>query len=60
MTGYMAREFFAMSPVLWLPVVALVIFATLFVVLSVRALRMRDADERAHLVLEDGKKVPRG
>lgn len=60
MTGYMAREFFAMSPVLILPVIALLIFAVLFVVLSVRALRMEDAEERAHLALEDGKKVSRG
>ena len=60
MTGYMARDFFAMSPVLILPVIALVIFAALFLVLSVRALRMKDVDERARLALDDGKKVSRG
>ncbi len=60
MTGYMAREFFAMSPVLILPVIALVIFAVLFLVLSVRALRMKDVNERARLALDDGKKVSRG
>lgn len=53
MTGYMAREFFQMSPLLILPIVALLLFVGLFVVLFVRTMRMPGVDESARLPLED-------
>ena len=49
-----AQHFFAASPVMAGPLVALVIFATVFVLVSIRVLRTRrDAvDRAAHLALE--------
>lgn len=40
MLGRYAAEFFAKSPALMFPLVALGIFVTVFVVLSIRAIRM--------------------
>ena len=53
MTGYMAREFFQTSPLLALPIIALVLFVVLFVFVSIRTVRMRNVDEAARLPLED-------
>ena len=38
MLGYMASEFFATSPVLLLPVIALALFGLAFTILTLRAL----------------------
>ena len=53
MTGYMAREFFQTSPLLALPIIALLLFVVLFVFLAVRTVRMRGVEEAAQLPLED-------
>lgn len=53
MTGYMAREFFQTSPLLILPVIALVLFVALFVALFVRTMRMREVDAAARLPLSE-------
>lgn len=53
MTGYMAREFFQSSPLLLLPILALILFVALFSVLVIRTMRMRGVDEAAHLPLSD-------
>ncbi len=53
MTGYMAREFFQTSPLLVLPIVALLLFVTLFLVLFVRTMRLRGVERAAQLPLED-------
>ena len=54
-----AHDFFQASPLMAGPLVALVIFATVFVLVSIRVMRTRrDAvDRAAHLVLE-GEEVP--
>lgn len=54
MTGFMAREFFGASPLLVLPIAALLLFALVFVAIAIRAVRMdrEEIDERAHLALE--------
>jgi hypothetical protein len=48
----MAMEFFARSPVLALPIIALLIFASVFVVIVVRAMRM------PHLAIESDARLP--
>ena len=56
MTGSMAREFFGASPLLALPILALLIFAVVFVLLAVRTLRLRqsEVDQRARIALDEG------
>ncbi len=44
MIGWMAKEFFLRSPVLMLPVIALVIFMVAFVGITLRTLRARKQD----------------
>ena len=55
-----ARQFFAVSPVIALPIVALLLFVTVFVLVSVRALRARraDIDALARLPLGDSEEAP--
>ena len=54
MLGYMASEFFASSPVLWLPVIALGLFLLAFTILTIRAMRKpkSEIDRLAALPLE--------
>tara|TARA_B100001750_G_scaffold146355_1_gene116908 strand:+ start:651 stop:839 length:189 start_codon:yes stop_codon:yes gene_type:complete len=61
-TGFMAREFFGASPILILPVVALVLFAVVFVALAVRAARMDrgEVHDHAQLALQGDQEAPRG
>ena len=56
MMSFMSRDFFHQSPVLWLPVVALLVFLALFTVVTVRALRRSkvEIDRVARLPLERG------
>ncbi|MCA9530714.1 MAG: hypothetical protein KC543_11305 [Myxococcales bacterium] len=53
--SFLTKEFFAQSPVLALPLLALAIFLVVFVAVSVRALRMKDreTDRLAHLALDE-------
>ncbi|MBO6939024.1 MAG: hypothetical protein JJ863_28910 [Deltaproteobacteria bacterium] len=62
MTGFMAREFFGQSPLLILPIVALILFAGVFFAVALRAMRMDrgEVDERAHLALEGDEEVSHG
>jgi len=62
MTGFMARDFFGASPLLVLPIVALILFAVVFVFIALRAVRMDrgEVDERAHLALEGESEAPHG
>lgn len=55
MLGWAATEFFANSPLLVLPLISLVIFVTVFMVMTVRAIRMDEAlvDEISTLPLEE-------
>jgi cbb3-type cytochrome oxidase subunit 3 len=55
-----AAEFFAQSPVLLLPVITLVLFFIVFLAVIVHVMRMKksEADEYAHLPLEDEMEVP--
>ncbi len=55
-----ARQFFADSPVIVLPIVALLPFVTVFVLVTVRALRARraDIDALARLPLGDSEEAP--
>lgn len=55
MISWMAKEFFAASPVLVLPVIALVLFMLLFAVIACRTLLTRKAefDRLAHMPFED-------
>ncbi len=55
-----AAEFFARSPVLLYPLIALVLFFTVFVVVVIRVMRMKasEADRYAHLPLEEEVEVP--
>ena len=58
----MAREFFGQSPLLLLPIAALLLFALVFVAIAFRAVRMDrgEVDERARLALEGEGEVHRG
>ena len=62
MTGFMAREFFGQSPLLILPVAALLLFALVFLAIALRTARMDRGvvDERARLVLEGDEEVSHG
>lgn len=53
--GAFVREFFVQSPVLVLPVIALIIFMSVFAAVMVRVLRMKsgEVDALAHLALGD-------
>ena len=55
-----ASEFFAQSPALLYPVIALVLFFTVFVVVVVRVMRMSAAevDHNARIPLADELEVP--
>ncbi len=55
-----ASEFFAQSPALLFPVIALVLFFTVFLVVVVRVMRMSaaEADHIARIPLEDELEVP--
>lgn len=55
MISWMAKEFFAASPVLVLPVIALVIFMLAFALIACRTLLTRKAefDRLANLPFED-------
>jgi cbb3-type cytochrome oxidase subunit 3 len=61
-TGFMAREFFGASPLLVLPIVALVLFAVAFIALALRTARMDrgEVDERARLALEGEREATDG
>lgn len=52
--SWIAKEFFEASPMLVLPVVALILFVTVFLGLSLKTLLMKrgEADRHAHLALE--------
>ncbi len=62
MTGFMAREFFGQSPLLILPIAALLLFAVVFLAIALRAVRMDrgEVDQRAQLALEGDEEVSRG
>jgi cbb3-type cytochrome oxidase subunit 3 len=55
-----AAEFFAESPVLLYPLIALVLFFTVFLAVIVRVTRMKksEVDRYAHLPLEEEVEVP--
>jgi len=55
-----ASEFFAQSPALLYPVIALVLFFTIFLVVVVRVMRMSaaEADHNARIPLEEELEVP--
>lgn len=55
-----ASEFFEHSPVLLFPVIALVLFFTVFLVVIVRVMRMKtsEADECARIPLQEESEVP--
>ncbi len=55
-----AAEFFADSPALLYPMIALVLFFTVFLVVIVRVLRMTasEADHNARIPLEEELEVP--
>jgi len=55
-----ARQFFADSPVIALPIVALLLFFAVFVLVTVRALRAprADVDALARIPLGDAEEVP--
>ncbi len=59
MTGWLAKEFFASSPMLLLPVLALVLFVGAFLAIVARTSRMSrgDAAGHANLVFGDGADV---
>ena len=52
MTGWLAKEFFEASPMLLLPILALVLFIGAFVAIAIRTARMPGGDVtgRANLV----------
>lgn len=54
-----ARQFFADSPVIALPIVALLLFFSVFVLVTVRALRAprEDVDALARIPLGDAEEV---
>lgn len=55
-----ASEFFSQSPALLLPVLALVLFFTVFLVIVVRVIRMKpsDIDHNARIPLDEESEVP--
>ena len=55
-----ASEFFSQSPALLYPVIALVLFFTVFLFVVVRVMRMSaaEADENARIPLEEELEVP--
>ena len=55
-----AAEFFAQSPVLLYPLIALVLFFTMFLAVLIRVMRMKrsEADRYAQLPLEEEEEVP--
>jgi cbb3-type cytochrome oxidase subunit 3 len=55
-----AAEFFAQSPVLLFPLIALVLFFIVFLAVVIRAMRMKksEADQYAHLPLTEEVEVP--
>ncbi|MGB5268761.1 MAG: hypothetical protein WBN30_19375 [Polyangiales bacterium] len=55
-----ASEFFANSPVLLYPLLALALFFIVFLVVIVRVMRMKtsDVDEYARIPLEEESEVP--
>ena len=55
-----ASEFFSQSPALLLPILALVLFFTVFVVIIIRVMRMKssDIDHNARIPLEEESEVP--
>lgn len=57
MIGWLVKDFFGASPMLAFPKIALVIFAVVFVVVTVRALLLdkSDIEAQARLALEDGR-----
>ena len=59
--SWIARQFFAESPVIGLPIVALLIFFTVFLLVTVRALRSRpdDVDALARLPLAEPEEATR-
>ena len=56
MMSFISRDFFHASPVMWLPVIALLVFFALFTIGTVRALRRSkvEIDRVARLPLEHG------
>ena len=59
--GWFARDFFQTSPMLLYPIVALLIFISIFAVVAVRTMRMKkgDVDAMARLAVGD-ETVSRG
>lgn len=55
-----AAEFFSQSPALLLPILALVLFVTVFLFIVVRVMRMSasEVDRNARIPLEDELEVP--
>jgi hypothetical protein len=55
-----ASEFFSQSPALLLPIFALVLFFTVFLVIVVRVIRMKpsDIDHDARIPLDEESEVP--
>lgn len=55
-----ASEFFAQSPALLYPIIALLLFFTVFVVVVVRVIRMKasEADHHARIPFEEELEVP--
>ena len=55
-----AAEFFAQSPALLYPIIALVLFFTVFLVVIIRVIRMKssEADYNARIPLQDEVEVP--
>jgi hypothetical protein len=55
-----ASEFFSQSPALLLPILALVLFFTVFLVIVVRVIRMKpsDIDHNARIPLDEESEVP--
>ena len=55
-----ASEFFSQSPALLLPILALVLFFTVFLVIVVRVIRMKpsDIEHNARIPLDEESEVP--
>ncbi|MEO0324964.1 MAG: hypothetical protein AAF447_18520 [Myxococcota bacterium] len=74
MTGWLAKDFFASSPMLLLPIVALVLFVGAFLAIVARTSRMSrgdaghhanlvfgdDAEAASHAQVKDGKEAAHG
>jgi hypothetical protein len=60
--GFMAMDYFRQSPLLMMPVIALVIFMLVFLSVSLRALLTRKSswDALAQLPLQEGRSVAAG